>query len=385
MREICVVTSSRADYGLLKPLIKRLKDEADVNLSVVVTGMHLCPEFGNTFREIEEDGNEIKRKIDIQVHSDSPSGMSKTMGMALVCFSEYFEANQFDLLIVLGDRYEIAAVCCAAVNQRIPIAHIHGGETTVGVIDEAYRHAITKMSAVHFTSCEVYRKRVIQLGEHPDSVFNVGALGVENVLNIQMLTCEQLEQSIDFPITDKIYGLVTFHPATLEDNAEAQLRELFSALDAFPNMQFIITKSNSDAGGRLINTLWDNYVINRDNSYLTESLGAIRYLSAMKHSAVVIGNSSSGVIEAPALQVPSVNIGYRQKGRVMAESVISCMPLTTAIEAAINKAITTEFRQQAAKTSNPYGNGEASKHIANILREQMKSKIDLKKRFYDVT
>lgn len=382
---ICIVTSSRADYGLLKPLIRRFNADIDIEFSLIVTGMHLCPEFGNTYQEIESDDFEISKKIVIQESADTSAAMSKTMGNALYKFSDYFESNKPDLLIVLGDRYEIMAVCCTAVNERIPIAHIHGGETSVGAVDEFYRHSITKMSILHFVSCEAYRKRVIQLGEQPERVFNVGALGVENALRVPILPLHELEQDIGFPLKDKLYAVVTLHPVTLEDNTGAeQLREMIAAMDAFSDMKFIITKSNSDAGGRKINRLWEEYVRERGNFHLVTSLGVQRYLSMIKHASVIIGNSSSGIIEGPTIKTPSVNIGDRQKGRIMADSIISCPPLASDIESAISKAQTPEFQELASNAENPYGDGGASEKIVEIIKNALSIGICVQKVFCDI-
>jgi GDP/UDP-N,N'-diacetylbacillosamine 2-epimerase (hydrolysing) len=386
MKNICVVTSSRADYGILKPLIDKLYKNPNVSLSIVVTGMHLCPEFGHTYREIETDGFKIHKKIDIQLSSDSSSGMSKTMGIALICFSEYFEENNFDLLIALGDRYEIAAVCIAAFNRHIPIAHLHGGELTEGAIDNEYRHCITKMSSLHFVSCEAYRRRVIQLGEHPQTVFNVGAMGVENVKNIEPMAIEELEKDLNFALKNKPYCIVTFHPVTLERNTEKeQIIELMDALDEFSDMSFIITKSNSDAGGRAINQMWEQYFSTRKNCLVVASLGAQRYLSALKYASMMIGNSSSGIIEGPALQISTINIGDRQKSRIMAESIICCKPEKDDIVNAIKKALTSEFQAISKQVISPYGDGNTSSKIVEIIRDQLDgNKIKQKKKFYDI-
>lgn len=385
MKNVCAVTSSRADYGILRPLLRCLRESPGLSLSIVATGMHLCPEFGNTVGEIEADGFTVDKKIDIQLSSDMPAGTSKSMGMALICFSEYFQEHPPDMLIVLGDRYEMAAVCCAAVNQRIPIAHLHGGEITMGAVDECYRHSITKMSVLHFTSCEAYRKRVIQLGEHPKRCFNVGALGVENALREPLLSLAELEQCLDFPLAGKTYCVVTFHPVTLEDNTGAcQVRELMAALDNFPDMRFIITKSNSDAGGREINMLWDEFGQSRGNCAVVASLGMRRYLSVLKYAGAIIGNSSSGLMEAPAMKVPTVNIGDRQNGRIMVDSVLSCPPNARDIERTLRRVLEPEFKQLAADAENPYGDGNTSKKIADIIGRFLREGIPVQKQFYDI-
>jgi GDP/UDP-N,N'-diacetylbacillosamine 2-epimerase (hydrolysing) len=386
MSKICVITSSRADYGILKPLIEKLSNDSEISLLLVATGMHLCSEFGYTYREIEADGFSLYKKIDIQLSSDSPVGMSKTMGMALICFAEFFEENRPNLLVVLGDRYEIAGVCCAAVNRQIPVAHLHGGELTEGAVDDKYRHAITKMSSLHFVAAETYRKRVIQLGEDPQTVFNVGAMGVENIKSISLLRLDELEKDLYFPLKNREYAVVTFHPLTLEHNTGAEhIRELQNALDEFPEINFIITKSNSDAGGREINRLWDEYGTARKNCLVVASLGAKRYLSALQYASMMIGNSSSGIIEGPASRIPTINIGDRQKGRIMTGSIICCNPQKGAIVQAIKQALTPQFQKLAKEVVNPYGDGNTSSKIMDIIRDQLgKNRIDIKKKFYDI-
>ena len=385
MKKICVVTSSRADYGILRPLIARLCKEPNVVLQIVATGMHLCHEYGNTFNEILDDGFEIHRKIEIQLSSDEPVAMSKSMGMAMICFADYFKQYTPDILILLGDRYEIMAVACAAVNQRIPIAHIHGGETTEGAVDEFFRHSITKMSLLHFTSCEVYRRRVIQLGEEPNRVFNVGSLSVENIMKAPLMSTDELSESLGFRLESRKYCVVTFHPVTLEDYAfEKQLSELMFAMDKFPEMRYIITKANSDAGGRVINSMWEDYVSSRKNCLLVASLGMTRYLSALKHCVAMVGNSSSGILEGPALKIPTVNIGDRQKGRLAASSIIHCEPTQDSIFKAIKKALGVDFRALCANLENPYGNGKASENIIAIIQSKTTPVSELKKKFYDI-
>ena len=385
MMRICIVTSSRADYGLLKPLIQRLHDDTDVELTIIATGMHLCAEFGNTYLEIENDGYTIFKKIDIQISSDTPSAMTKTMGIAMICFSDLLSSHTPDLLIVLGDRYEIMAVCCAAVNQRIPIAHVHGGEITQGVVDEYYRHSITKMSNLHFTCCEEYRKRVIQLGENPGFVFNVGSLCIENVLNTQLLSLDILEKKLGTTLCNKPYAVVTFHPVTLENNnGTEQIMELMSAMDSHNDLKFIVTKSNSDAGGREINRLWDEYAGRRENCQIVASLGMQLYLTALKHASMIIGNSSSGIIEGPASGIPTINIGNRQKGRIMADSIINCLPTAQDIDASIYKAMTPDFVRLAKSAQNPYGNGSTSCSVVEIIKDFLSGDITVLKEFYDI-
>lgn len=385
-KTVCVVTTTRADYGILKPLLSRLKAEEMVCLRIVASGMHLKGEFGNTFHEIESDGLVIHRKIDILSDEDTPKAMSEAMGKALIRFGAYFEQFPPDLLVVLGDRFEMLAVCGAAVNQRIPIAHFHGGETTQGAIDECYRHSITKMSWLHFVTCEPYRRRVIQLGEDPDRVYNVGALGVENAIKAPLILLAALEQDIGFELQTRPYCIVTFHPVTAEQNtAGAQVRALMEAMDTYPNMGFIVTKSGADAGGRGINRLWDEYGKNKNNVFIAASLGRVKYLSALRGAKAVIGNSSSGIIEAPPMGVPTVNIGDRQKGRLQALSVINAGPEKASIINAMDRAFSDEFVRIARKKQSLYGDGNTSRLAAEIIRERLLAgSADLKKKFFDI-
>ena len=381
MKKISILTSTRAEYGLLKPIINKLKEISDFDVYVVVTGAHLSPEFGLTYKEIAQDGIQIDEKIEIILSADTPSSISKSMGLAI---ADYFSKLIPDMLIVLGDRYETLAVCCVAMNQRIPIAHLYGGETTEGAVDEAIRHAITKLSYLHFTSTEEYRRRVIQLGEQPNRVFCVGAIGIENVLNEKLMSKAELETSINFKL-DKPYAVITFHPVTLEDNnAAEQIQALLQACKVFKDMKFIFTKANADANGRIINQMIDAFVEENDNAVAFASLGMIRYLSALKYCTMVIGNSSSALVEAPSFGVPTINVGDRQKGRIQADSVISCEPTKDKIDKAITLALTEEFKEKAHNTINPYGDGNTSGKIVAVIKDfLLNDKIDLKKKFYD--
>lgn len=383
-KKIAVLTATRAEYGLLKPLIKELDKVEDFDVCLAVTGAHLSPEFGLTYQEIEIDGFKIDEKIEILLSGDTPSAISKSMGLAMIGFADYFKRLKPDLLVVLGDRYETLAVAMVAMNERIPITHLYGGETTEGAIDEAIRHAITKLSYLHFTSTETYRNRVVQLGENPKRVFCVGAIGVENIKNEKLLNKAELEASIDF-VLNKPYALVTFHPVTLEHNQiEKQFQELLMVCEMFKDMNFIFSKANSDVEGRTINQLQEIYVNSHDNAVSFDSLGVTRYLSAMKYCAMVIGNSSSGLIEAPSFGVPTINIGDRQKGRIQGDSVINCAPNAGEIKDAMHMALTDEFKKKAKSGGNPYGDGNTSKKIVNIIKEfLLENKIELKKKFYD--
>ena len=384
-KTICVVTATRAEYGLLKPLIFKLKEDKDIDLKMAVPGMHLSPEFGLTYKEVINDNIDIDEKIEILMSSDTNVGVCKSMAMAMMSFSEYFNRIKPDMIIILGDRYEIFSIASVATVLNIPLAHIHGGELTEGAYDDVFRHSITKMSYLHFTSCEAYRKRVIQLGEDPKRVFNVGAIGLDSIKSIKLLSLNELEESIDFKL-DKKFGIVTFHPVTLEIGAaEEQCNELLMALDNFNNMKFIITKANSDTDGRIINKLIEEYASrNKERILVVSSLGQLRYLSAMKYSSMVIGNSSSGIIEAPSFKVPTVNIGSRQKGRIKARSVIDCEVKKDEIILAINKALDLKFLRSIKDIENAYGDGESSEKIIVNLKKCINGRIDLKKEFYNL-
>ncbi|WP_130805870.1 UDP-N-acetylglucosamine 2-epimerase [Senegalia massiliensis] len=381
---ISILTATRAEYGLLKPIIEKLNSIEEFDVRVVATGAHLSSEFGLTYKEIEQDRVIIDERIEILLSSDTPSSISKSMGLAMISFADYFEKLNPDMLIVLGDRYETFAVSTVAMNQRIPIAHLYGGETTEGAIDESMRHAITKLSYLHFTSTEKYRKRVIQLGENPERVFSIGAIGIENVLNQKLMNKSEVEKSIEFML-EKPYAIVTFHPVTLEgDNSKEQIKELLSACRLYEDIKFIFTKANADSNGRVINKMIDEFVDNNDNAIAFTSLGMIRYLSALKYCSMVIGNSSSGLVEAPSFGVPTINIGDRQKGRIQSDSVINCKPYKDDIKNAIDLALTQEFKIKAKNTINPYGDGNTSSKIVEIIKNfVINDKINLKKKFYD--
>ncbi len=381
MKKITIISATRAEYGILKPLIVKLKHASDFKTQLILTGSHLVEKLGNTYLEAEEDGMEIYKKISINTEGNTDYDTSLIMANALVEFGRYFQEEKPDLLIVLGDRTEIFAICAAAMNAHVPIAHLHGGELTQGAIDDNVRHAITKMSYLHFASAEAYRKRILQMGEEPERVFNVGALGVENILKEKLLDRKRLGENVGFP-AEKDYAVVTFHPVTLEPGtAESQVRELFLAMRRRPELFYLITKANADAGGIQINEFMERETVKHSNMKLVSSLGMKRYLSAVKYSRFVLGNSSSGIIEAPALGVPTVNIGDRQQGRIMAESVISCEPQCQSILDAMALAMHMEQK----KYHSPYGDGNTSEQIVCIIKDFFeKEKINLKKRFYDI-
>ena len=385
MVKICVVSGTRAEYGLLYWTMKAIQDNPNLELSVCVTGMHLSPEFGLTYKQIESDGFQIVGKVEMLVSSDTSMGITKSIGLGLIGFADYFERTKPDWLLVLGDRFEIFAAVTAAMIARIPIAHCHGGEATEGLIDEEIRHSITKMSHLHFTSTIEYRDRVIQLGEQPKSVFHVGALGIENINRLSLLNKEEFESSIDFKLS-RMNFLVTFHPVTLDNaSAEQQFTELVEALSTFKEAKIIFTKPNADHDGRVIIKLIDEFTSkNPTNAISFISLGQLRYLSAIKHCQVVIGNSSSGLIEVPSFKKPTINIGDRQQGRIEAESVISCKPEKKLIIEAIHTALSEEFQNQLQNIKNPYGEGNSSIKILDTILNTSKNHI-LKKEFYNIS
>lgn len=387
-RKICVITGTRAEYGLLSILMREIRKDPAFELQLVVTGTHLSPEFGLTYREIEKDGFTISEKVDLELSGDSPSAITRSTGKGLIGFAGVFDRLRPDIVVVLGDRYEIIAAALAALLARIPIAHIHGGELTEGAMDDSIRHAITKMSRLHFVSTDVYRNRVIQMGEQPDHVFRVGAPGLDLIRELKLLDRAALSRELGFDLAPSFF-LVTYHPETL-DSAEPRIRfqALLNALERFPDRKILFTKANADPFGKQINEMIDQaQKANPARIHATASLGQLKYLSAMSECAAVVGNSSSGIIEAPLLKVPTVNIGDRQKGRISGTSVIHSEVGTDEITAAIRKALDPDFRRAIASEPSLYGNGGASERIFEILREKLKP-ADLsslrKKTFYDL-
>ncbi|MDA5133718.1 UDP-N-acetylglucosamine 2-epimerase [Psychrobacter sp. ANT_H3] len=383
MMKICVVTGTRAEYGLLYWLMKEIDSDSELELQIIVTGMHLSPEFGLTYKVIEQEFN-INKKIEMLLSSDTPVSISKSIGLAQISFSEAYDELKPDLVILLGDRYEIFAAATAAMVARIPIAHLHGGETTEGAFDEAIRHSITKMSHLHFTATDEYRRRVIQLGEAPERVFNVGGLGIENIKRLNLMSKEEFENSINFKLNNKNL-LVTFHPVTLEESTtEQQFMQLLNALDTLINTHIIFTKANSDTDGRIINKLIDDYVnSNPSKSVAFASLGQLRFLSALQYVDGVVGNSSSGLAEAPSFKIGTINIGDRQKGRIKASSVIDAEPDYQSILKAIEHLYSDSFKETLITTKNPYGEGSASSEIIQIIKNTSLKHI-LKKSFFDL-
>jgi GDP/UDP-N,N'-diacetylbacillosamine 2-epimerase (hydrolysing) len=380
MKKICVVTGTRAEYGLLYWLIKGINDDPELELQLLVTGMHISPEFGLTWKQIEQDGFPISRKIEILLSSDSSIGISKSMALAQISFAEALDQLKPDLLILLGDRTEIFSAASTALIAGIPIAHIHGGEITAGAYDDAIRHSITKMSLLHFTATEEYQQRVIQMGERPETVYNVGAIGLDNIKRLKLLSREEFENSINHKLFSKNL-LITFHPVTLDYySANIQFTQLLKALDELKNTLLIFTKPNSDKGGRIIIQLIDEYVQKNKNKAVSfVSLGQLLYLSAMSHVDAVVGNSSSGIIEAPVLNVPTINIGDRQKGRIMGQTIINCQPSKEKIIDAIHTAFNFD---RSIPRKHPYGEGNTSNKILGIIKN-IKT-LNIKKKFYDI-
>lgn len=383
-RKIAVITGTRAEYGLLFWVIKEIIADPELELQLMVTGMHLSPEFGMTVNSIEEDEIPITKKIETLLSSDTSIGISKSMGLGMISFAEAYAELKPDLCLVLGDRFEIFSAVSAAMISRIPVAHCHGGEATEGLIDEPIRHSITKMSHLHFTSTEEYRNRVIQLGEQPERVYNVGALGIENIYKLTLLNRKDFEKSIDFKLGEKTF-LVTFHPVTLENkSAEKQIKTLLKALDDVPKAKVIFTMPNADTDGRVIINFIEEYIAkNPERTISFKSLGQERYLSALKHVDVVIGNSSSGLIEVPSFGIPTINIGDRQKGRIAGPTVINTGTSYQEISESIKKALSPEFLNNIESKENPYDQGYSSNKIIKVLKEYPLDNI-LKKKFYNL-
>jgi len=383
MRKICVVTGTRAEYGLLYWLIREIDVDKDLELQIIATGMHLSPEFGNTYQQIEEDGFFINKKVDISLTSDTELAISKSMGLGMIGFADAFDELQPNLIVVLGDRFEIFSAVSSAMIAKIPVAHLHGGEVTEGAFDESIRHSITKMSHLHFAATNKYRNRIIQLGEQPNRVFNVGGLGVDSINKLKLLSKSDFENAIDFKLGKKNI-LVTFHPVTLENfTSKVQFQELLNSIDELKNTRIIFTKANSDTDSRVINSMIETYTSVNDNSIAFTSMGQLNYLSALQFVDAVVGNSSSGLLEAPSFNIATIDIGDRQKGRIKADSVISCLPTQEGIGSAFDKAYSEGFQNIVNNTKNPYGNGGASKAVVDIIKNFDLNEI-LKKTFYDL-
>lgn len=383
MRKICVITGTRAEFGLLSPLITFIAKDEELQLQLIATGMHLSPEFGYTLDEIIAAGFVVDKKVECLLSSDTSVGVSKTIALSISGFADAFEALQPDLVVVLGDRTEILGAVIAAGMANLPIAHLHGGETTEGAYDEAIRHSITKFSHLHFTSTEAYRKRVIQLGEQPETVFNVGAIGLDAVKKLKLLNREEFEKSIGFKLK-KRNVLITYHPVTLEKEAPIETFEnILTTLDELTDTLLIFTHANSDKNGRVINKMITEYVDTyKDKAIAFKSLGQLRYLSALQFVDFVIGNSSSGILEVPAFHIPTINIGDRQKGRICCESVINSNNTLEDIRKSITFALDKGFKERIQQQENLYGTGDAAEKILKVIKEH--PYIELKKSFYDI-
>jgi len=383
LKKVLVITGTRAEYGLLRWVIDGISKSNLLELQLCVTGMHLSPEFGLTFQEIEKDGYQIDSKVEMLLSADTPSAITKSMGLGLIGFADEFNRLKPDLILILGDRYEIMCAAIAATIARTPIAHLHGGEATEGCIDESIRHSITKMSHLHFVAAEEYRRRVIQLGEHTNRVFCVGGTGVDNIHKLDLLSKQELENSLDFELGGKSI-LVTFHPVTLESNTSGdQMRELLASLSEFTDHKIIFTMPNADTDGREILKLIESFCLDNHNCRAYTSLGQLRYLSCLKYVDVVVGNSSSGLLEVPSFKIPTVNIGDRQKGRLKAGCVIDCSPIKNQIISAIKRAVSLDFKESCKVIKNPYGEGGASQKIIQTI-ESIALEDIIKKSFYDI-
>lgn len=383
-RKICIVTGSRAEYGLLRFVMQGIREERLLELQVVATGTHLSPEFGLTYREIVDDGYDIARRVEMLLSSDTPTGLAKSMGLGLIGFADALADLKPDLLVLLGDRFEVFPAAAAALVARVPVAHISGGETTKGAFDESIRHSITKMSHLHFVAAPRYRDRVLQLGENPENVFLVGGLGADCVRMTQVLDRAELEERLDFELAPRNL-LVTFHPVTLdEESSKGQMIELLAALSSLDDVGLIITLPNADTDGRVLVGVIEEFVRGRSNARAYTSLGQERYLSCLHHVDGVVGNSSSGLTEVPSLHKGTVNIGDRQEGRLKASSVIDCVPERQSIVKALRMLFSEGFQESLSTVRNPYGEGGASARIVQVLRDHPLEAI-LKKTFYDVT
>jgi len=385
MRKICVVTATRAEFGPLKCLIELIDADNELELQLIVTGTHLSPEFGYTIEQIVENGTKISKKIEIILSSDSAVGVSKSMGLAQISFAEAFDELNPDILVILGDRYELIPIVSAANIAQIPVAHLSGGEITEGAIDDVIRHAVTKMSQLHFTAMEEYSKRVIQMGENPSTVYNVGEPGLDNLVKMDLLDRSAFEESINCKLKIKNL-LITYHPVTTEavEDIERSFQEILSAFDGLKDTLLIFTKANADVGGRIINHMIDDYVdTSKGKAIVFTSLGQLRYLSALQFVDAVVGNSSSGICEAPSFKVATINIGDRQKGRIRAASTIDVKAEKKEILHALEYVYDSRFKDLLNKTINPYGDGMTTQRIIDVLKS-----VDLKKLkrkvFYDI-
>ncbi len=386
MKNICVITTTRADYGLLRPILREIRVHEELRLTIVASGTHLLPEYGNTIDEITNDnyGRIIQLPIiDDDMIDDKPNQTSLIMGSAISRTSELLQGYRPDIAIVYGDRYEMLAIALAFSNARIPMAHICGGETTEGLLDEVYRHCLSKVSLLHFTNCEIHRNRVIQLGEEPDRVFNVGDTAVDNIMSTNLIPKDELFADLGIPYEAKVF-LITYHPVTLEGCTMDELEAMLNAFDSFKDYFLVFTGSNADFEGKEINKRLKEYVAKSDNTIFVESLGMLRYLSLLKCTSCMIGNSSSGLTEAPLFHVPTVNIGNRQKSRIHGDSVIDCQGAEINIRNAIVWAISPGFSEICKNTKSIFGDGHTAQKIVSIISDRLKQGVSVEKRFYDL-
>ncbi len=367
--KICVATGTRAEYGLLKPLISAIQNETNFSLQILATGAHLSPEFGLTYQVIEKEGFKIDKKVEMLLSSDTAASIVKSMGLGMIGYADALQDLAPDILVILGDRYEMLAIASSALIFNIPIVHIHGGEITEGAYDDAIRHSITKMSHLHFTSTEEYKNRIIQLGENPKNVHNVGAIGIDSIKNLSLLNREELEESLGIKFNQFNYQ-VTFHPSTLDkESPENQFRILLEAIDLQENSFFVFTKANADTGGRIINQMIDDYVYkNPQKAIAFTSLGNLRFLSLVKVCDAIVGNSSSGIIETPSLKTATINIGHRQKGRIQANTVVNASVTVENIVKAFETVKSQEFKENTRNSINPYGTGAVTDKIMKVLK-----------------
>jgi GDP/UDP-N,N'-diacetylbacillosamine 2-epimerase (hydrolysing) len=382
-RKICVITSTRADFGLLRWVMQEIKDDTELKLQIIATGMHLSPEFGLTYHELEQHGFQIDRKVEMLTSSDTAIGIAKSMGLGMIGLSDAINELKPDIILVLGDRFEIFSAVSTALVARIPVAHLHGGELTMGAFDESFRHSITKMSHLHFVATEEYRQRVIQLGEQPETVHLVGGLGVDCIMRTKLLSRSDLESSLGFKMSKKNL-LITYHPVTLGGTtAFDQMQALLNALSSLEDTELLFTLPNADTSGRILTDMICQFVAQHNHAHAYSSLGSIRYLSCIKYFDGVIGNSSSGLLEVPSFKKGTINIGDRQAGRLQAKSVINCLPNTNSIKAALDKLYSSHFQKSLSTVSNPYGKGGASKKIVKTIKSYKIEGI-VKKKFYDI-
>lgn len=384
MKKICIITGTRAEYGLLKPLMRELKQSSCFKLQIIATAAHLSPEFGNTYQQIENDGYLIDEKVEMLLSADTGTSVAKSMGVGMIGYADVLNRLQPDALVILGDRYEMLTVASTASVLKIPIIHLHGGEITEGAYDDAFRHAITKLSHLHFTSTETHRKRVIQMGEKPGNVYNVGAIGIDNIKQLNLLNKDELENELKLQFLKYNYQ-ITFHPETLSDvSAKEQFGVLLDAIEKDKDSFFVFTKANADTDGRIINEMIDTFVKDHpENAKAFSSLGSLRFLSVLKFSHGIIGNSSSGILEAPSLGIPTINIGDRQKGRTQAKSVINVTVDSEEIRKALLKTKNQRFIESLTEIKNPYGDGNTAAKIMDILNQTDFSLLKAKK-FHDL-